>query len=203
MKRLILALSLFLSGTPAMATEEPPFTVELAQGAFELRQYPPLVVAEVSVTGERKEAAGKGFRLLARYIFGGNTGKQGIAMTAPVIQAPAAGETISMTAPVLQTGGNGHWTVRFVMPRGSKLETMPQPNDPQVHLHLLAAARMAVVRFSGLAGKDDVAANTAALMRFIKDRHLQATGSPALAQYNPPWTLWFLRRNEVMIPIAP
>ncbi|MBC7520983.1 MAG: heme-binding protein [Sandarakinorhabdus sp.] len=205
MKSLLLALLLGLNllGTPARATEEPPFTVRSAHGEFEVRDYPALVAAEVSVTGDRKEAAGKGFRLLAGYIFGRNTRKQSIAMTAPVTQAAATSEKIAMTAPVLQAGGDGAWVVRFIMPHGSTLETLPLPNDPKVRLRAIPPGRMAVVRFSGLARQDDVDARTLALSQLIKAQHMQAIGAPSLAQYDPPWTLWFMRRNEVMIPIAP
>jgi hypothetical protein len=204
MKSFLLALlfGLNLLGTPVMATEEPPFILKFARGEFEVRDYPALVAAEVTVSGDRKDAAGKGFRLLAGYIFGGNTRKQSIAMTAPVTQASAGNKKIAMTAPVLQTGGNGSWVIRFIMPRGSTLVTLPRPNDPKVHLVALPQARMAVVKFSGLARQDDVDAKTAALSRFVTAQHLQAIGAPSLAQYNPPWTLWFLRRNEVMIPVA-
>ena len=198
---LAIALAFNLLGSPVMATEEPSFTILLKRDEFEVRDYPPLVVAEVAVAGSRTEAAGKGFRLLAGYIFGGNTRRQKIAMTAPVIQSPA-GETIAMTAPVLQTGGDGTWTIRFIMPRGATLDTLPRPNDAKVHLHSLAAARVAVVRFSGLARQDDVAAKTLALSGFVTAQPLRAIGPPSLAQYDPPWTPWFMRRNEMMIPVA-
>lgn len=204
MKPLLLALlfGLNLLGTPVMATEEPPFTVKSAHSEFEVRDYPALVAAEVTVTGDRKDASSKGFRLLAGYIFGGNTRKQSNAMTAPVTQASAGSEKIAMTAPVLQIGGNGSWVIRFIMPRGSTLETLPRPNNPKVHLVAVPPTRMAVVKFSGLARQDDVDAKTAALSRFVTAQHLQAIGPPSLAQYDPPWTLWFMRRNEVMIPVA-
>ena len=204
MKALILVpiAGLILWGTVSMATKEPPFTVEFSQGNFDLRNYPALTVAEVAVSGERKEAAGKGFRLLAGYIFGGNTRNQSIAMTAPVTQQEANNEKIAMTAPVIQSGGDGNWVIRFIMPAGATLDTLPQPNDPKVKLRLIASERVAVVRFSGLAREETVASNTAALQSFILAQKLQATGVPALAQYNPPWTLWFLRRNEVMISVA-
>ncbi|WP_295529881.1 heme-binding protein [Novosphingobium sp. Chol11] len=198
---LALVLGLTVTGVFTMATEEPPFTVAMVEGAFELRDYPALIAAEVSVGGQRRDAASKGFRLLAGYIFGGNTRKQRIAVTAPVTQAPAGGEKIAMTAPVLLSGG-GPWTIRFIMPRGSALETLPTPNNPAVKLRELAPARMAVIRFSGLAGQANVDAKTQELAGFIKAQNLAATGPAALAQYDPPWTLWFLRRNEVMIPVA-
>lgn len=199
---LVLIAGLILWGEMSMTTKEPPFTVQFSQRDFEIRDYPAQAVAEVSVSGERKEAAGKGFRLLAGYIFGGNTRKQSIAMTAPVTQQAATSEKIAMTAPVVQSGGDGNWVIRFVMPEGATLDTLPQPNDPKVQLRMLAPERVAVVRFSGFAREEAIASNTAALQSFIVAQQLQATGAPVLAQYNPPWTLWFLRRNEVMIPVA-
>lgn len=106
----------------------------LRDGHFEVRDYPALVVAEVTVEGEQKEAASKGFRLLAGYIFGANKKRQRIAMTAPVAQQ-AAGENIAMTAPVAQTqGAAGTWVVRFTMPSAWTLETLPVPNDARVTL---------------------------------------------------------------------
>jgi hypothetical protein len=196
-----LTLGLCLQGACAIATEEPAFTVSLAQGDFEVRDYPALIVAEVSVTGDRKAAASAGFRLLAGYIFGGNTAQQNIAMTAPVMQT-AASEKIAMTAPVLQSGSDGKWVIRFIMPKGKSLATLPRPNNPMVQLKTAPPARMAVVRFSGLARQDRIAAKTAALQGFVTAQQLHGIGPPVLAQYDPPWTLWFLRRNELMIPIA-
>jgi DNA gyrase inhibitor GyrI len=210
MKRLmhslvILALSLF--GARALAVEEPAFHTVVQDGAFEIRDYPALVVAEVSVTGAQREAASKGFRLLASYIFGANRGKQSIAMTAPVTQAPQGekqapvGEKIAMTAPVTQMRTEGAWIVRFTMPSGYTLATLPQPNDARVHLRETPPTRFAVIRFSGVARPDNVAAETAKLSAWVQARHLHETGPASLSQYDPPWTLWFLRRNEVMIPI--
>jgi hypothetical protein len=197
----ILLLTLFLSGGTAMATEEPAFKVTLKNGTLEVREYPPLIAAEVLVGGDRSQAVNAGFRLLAGYIFGGNTRRQSIAMTAPVVQAQAAGESIAMTAPVVQTGANGAWTVRFLMPRGYTLDTLPTPNDQRVHLTPLPAARVAVVRFSGLAHEPDIQQKTTELRAFLAAQQLVAVGPPSLARYNPPWTLWFLRRNEIMIPV--
>jgi hypothetical protein len=195
-------LGLTLVGTRAMAVEEPAFKAVLVDGAFEVRDYPPLVVAEVTVGGDQKEAANKGFRLLASYIFGGNKRRQSIAMTAPVAQAPAS-EKIAMTAPVTQTPGAGEWIVRFTMPSAWSLETLPEPNDPKVHLRALSPTRFAVLKFSGLARKGVVAAKTVELGALAKSHQLRTIGPVSLAQYDPPWTPWFMRRNEVMIPVAP
>lgn len=203
LKHMVLAavITATLTGTHAMAVEEPTFKAVLQEGAFEVRDYPPLVVAEVTVSGDQKEAANKGFRLLAGYIFGGNKSRQSIAMTAPVAQAQTS-EKIAMTAPVTQIQNANAWIVRFTMPKGYSLDTLPQPNDPQVHLRALPASRFAVLKFSGLAGKDDVSAKTAELQKRVAKHKLRPTGPISLAQYNPPWTLWFMRRNEVMVEVA-
>jgi hypothetical protein len=187
-------------GGAAVAVEEPAYQTVVQSGPFEVRDYPALVVAEVTVSGGQKEAGGKGFRLLAGYIFGGNQGQKKIAMTAPVGMQPT-GEKIAMTAPVTQMRSAGEWIVRFTMPSQYSLDTLPTPNDPRVHLVQTPPTRFAVVRFSGLAWPDDVAAKTKLLQAWMEKRNLRGTGPATLAQYNPPWTLWFLRRNEVMIPV--
>lgn len=152
--------------------------------------------------GNRRAAASKGFRLLVNYIFDCDTRSRKIAMTAPVAQSPAASEKIATAAPVVQPGAGGAWIVRFVTPHGSTRDTLPRPNDPRIKLRIQPAARLAVVRFSGLAGQDDVTAQTLALKRFITAQNLQPTGPPALAQYDPPWVLWFMRHNKMMIKVA-
>ena len=191
-----------LLGTQAMAVEEPAFKTVFKEGDFEVRDYPALVVAEVTVSGEQKEAANKGFRLLAGYIFGGNKRRQSIAMTSPVVQKPTS-EKIAMTAPVTQTQNAGTWTVRFSMPGSYTLETLPEPNDPKVQLRRLPPERVAVLRFSGLARQGDVTAKSEALLGLAKKHQLRAVGNVTLAQYNPPWTPWFMRRNEVMVTVSP
>ncbi len=198
---LVVVAGLGVAGTLPMSVEEPKFSVAMRDGAFEIRDYAPTIAAEVSVTGDRQSAVRKGFRMLAGYIFGGNARKQSIAMTAPVAQAPR-GETIAMTTPVSQTPAGGAWVVRFTMPAGLSLETLPKPTDPRVTLRPIAAKRFATLRFSGFVSDSAVSARTAELLAWVKTRHLRTVGAVTLAQYNPPWTLWFLRRNEVMIELA-
>ncbi len=185
-----------------MAVEEPPFRSVLRDGAFEIRDYPALTVAEVTVAGDQNGAANRGFRILAGYIFGGNHGHRSIAMTAPVTLEPR-GETIAMTAPVTQTRHQGAWSVRFTMPRTFSLATLPVPNDPRIRLGETAPARLAVLRFSGLVPPSAVERETSKLLGLMKAHHLAPAGPVSLAQYDPPWTLWFLRRNEVMAPVKP
>jgi hypothetical protein len=203
---LVMVLATALGG-PAMAVEEPAYTVSAREGNLELRDYPALIAARVTVGGDRGAAVNAGFRLLATYIFGGNTRKESIAMTAPVVQAPSGhppsrGETIPMTAPVTQSGGPGAWEVSFIMPRGSTLASLPVPNDTRVRLVALPASRLAVARFSGLTGDEAIRRQTADLEAFIARRRLHAVGPPSLSRYDPPWTPWFMRRNEIWIPVA-
>jgi SOUL heme-binding protein len=200
LKWVMMSLILAFTGG-AMAAEEPDFQVTLQQGMFEVREYPPLVAAEIRLQGDRNQTGNQGFRALAGYIFGGNTRRQKISMTAPVVQVPASGEKIPMTAPVIQTGAGDVWTVRFIMPKGFTLETLPVPDDPRVQLRAMPPERMAVVRFSGLAHDADVTRNTADLKAFMESHRLLPAGPAILARYNPPWTPWFMRRNEVMVPL--
>lgn len=184
-----------------MATQEPQFTVNLTKGTCSVRAYAPMVVAEVMLKGSRAEAAREGFRLLAGYIFGGNTRRQSIAMTAPVIISAKQSQTIAMTAPVMQSGMDGNWSVRFVMPPEFTLDTLPLPNNQRVELIAIPASRFAVNQFSGLARDSDIEMKTAELREFCAENALVVHGIPALARYDPPWTLWFMRRNEIMIAL--
>jgi hypothetical protein len=199
----ILIFALVFFGGAAMADEDIAFTVVTHDGDFEVRDYPAFIVSQVIVTGSRDEASTEGFKLLADYIFGGNTRRQSIAMTAPVVQKPAAGEKIAMTAPVAQSGGDGAWTVRFTMPSAYTLATLPRPNDPRVQLVPVPSQRYAVVRFSGLAKVTEVERRTDALKGFMQRQKLTGEGVASLARYDPPWTLWFMRRNEVWIAVVP
>jgi hypothetical protein len=188
-------------GSAAMAVETPPYKQLLHDGDFELRDYPALVVAEVTVDGDQKQASNKGFRLLAGYIFGANKKRQSIAMTAPVAQQ-AVSEKIAMTAPVAQTqGAAGTWVIRFTMPSSWSLPTLPIPDDPRVKLRKTEPALFAVLRFSGLAQPSDVETKSGELLARVKSHDLHAISLVSLAQYNPPWTLWFMRRNEVMVEV--
>ena len=198
-----LGLLLLLAAGTAMATEEPAYTVMEQSDDFELRRYDPMIVAETLVAGSMDDASGSGFRLIADYIFGNNTVRNGgngkISMTAPVTMA-AQSEEISMTAPVSMERSAGKWRVHFVMPSEYTLDTLPRPNNPAVRLREIPATNYAVIRFSGFAGEKKVAAKTAQLKAWLEGRGIEPLGNPELARYNPPWTLPFLRRNEVMIP---
>jgi len=179
--------------------EQPKYQIAESSGNIEIRNYPPMIVAEAEVSGDRRDAIGKGFRTIADYIFGNNTCAQEVPMTAPVTQRGS--EKIAMTAPVTQQGDGNTWRVRFIMPSSYTMEALPKPNNPAVELKGIGAKRYAVIRFSGMAGEDSLKRYTEDLNAFISAKNLTPLSAPTYAFYNPPWTLPFLRRNEVMVEI--
>jgi len=203
-KRLIIGFCFLLMAGNSMAIEEPKYRVIETSGAFELRVYDPKIIAEVEVSGNLKKASNKGFRLIADYIFGNNTSRseldsnEKIAMTAPVT-IKAKSEKVAMTAPVTIKQNNDNWKMHFVMPSKFTLATLPKPNNPEVKIRQIEGAKYASIRFSGLAGKAKADKKTAQLVKWLKSRNIATTGKPELARYNPPWTLPFMRRNEIII----
>lgn len=181
-----------------MIHEEPFYTSQLKDGAFEVRDYPELLAAEVNLCGPRRQASAAGFDLLAAYIFGDNTsGPAPLQAEAPVRRS----ETIAFTVPVILLGGSDDWTVRIVLPSIYAFDTLPTPNNARVHLAVVPPTRLAVLQFSGLANDDAVARKSGELQAMLAARKLQTNGPTALARYDAPWTPWYLRRNELMVPI--
>ena len=182
-------------------TEEPPFTVERRLGDVEIRRYGSRIAAETTVDADEEGARNEGFRRLARYIFGGNTGKAKIAMTAPVAQQQ--GEKIAMTAPVAaQRDAADHWVIRFFMPADRTLDSLPIPEDDRVRLVNDAPERVAVLGFSGIPSPTSVAARTTELLTTLRANSLDPAGDPVAWFYDPPWTIPFRRRNEVAVSLG-
>jgi len=179
--------------------EQPKYTVAESYGDIEIRDYTPMIVAETEVTGTRELAISEGFRTIADYIFGNNINSRQIKMTAPVTQE--ASEPIAMTAPVTQRGDGDTWRVRFVMPSKHTMESLPLPKNPAVKIKQMPGRRFAAIRFSGLPNNGKLRKQTARLENLISAKKLSAISVPSYAFYNPPWTLPFLRRNEVLIEI--
>lgn len=184
-----------------VGTEEPPHTSRRLTDAVEIRRYSPRIAAQTTVDADEDEARQEGFRRLAGYIFGGNGGKQKVAMTAPVSQSPAGSKKIAMTAPVSSTPGNDGWVVRFFMPAEWTMDTLPTPDDDRVTLTEVPAETVAVLRFSGGRSRDDVEPQMAALTEALRAHGIEMLGEPMTWFYDPPWTLPPLRRNEVVVAI--
>lgn len=204
---LALFFILMAAGTRSVAgaAEEPPHRVVLASGAVEIRDYEPMILAEVLVDGTMAGAGNRGFRPLANYIFGDNqlpAGGSGadIAMTAPVLQTKSG--KIAMTAPVTQARSGEGWRIAFIMPSEWTLQTLPRPNDPNVVLSEVPARRVAVIRFSGGPSEARFERKAAELAEFLEREGYQPVADPVYARYDPPWVPTLMRRNEVMIEIA-
>lgn len=183
-----------------MAIEEAVYQVVKKEGPFELRDYAPQIVAETVVDGELEEAGNMAFRRLFGYISGDNKAQTEIAMTAPVSQRPS--EKIAMTAPVGQQKSGDQWVVSFMMPASYRMETLPIPVDPQVRLRQVPARRMAAVRYSGFWSEKNYQKNQLKLDSWMQKERLQVRGEAIWARYNSPFSLWFLRRNEILVPVS-
>jgi DNA gyrase inhibitor GyrI len=204
----ILLLTLFIGGCSIVGTKspEPSWHSVRQDGDMEIRDYDPMIVAEVTTTGERYAAINAGFRILAGYIFGGNTAQTKIAMTAPVTQEStgAKSEKIAMTAPVTQEASENQneWKVRFVMPPEYTLASLPVPNDNRIKFLEIPAYRTAVIQFSGFNTDSNLSEHQKILMDWLAKNNITPIGKPIYAFYNPPWTLPFFKRNEVMVKIS-
>ena len=173
-----------LGSTWAAAIEEPSYEVVASwdDTGVEVRHYEPRVLAMTAMNGGESS----GFRVLAGYIFGGNASEQEIAMTAPVQRTMTSGSDGEMA---------------FVMPAEYALEELPAPDDDRVRIRQEPAFHAAVIRFSGRATEERVDAHWEILTAFLEEQKIETAGRPTLNQYNPPWTLPFMRRNEIIIPI--
>lgn len=180
-------------------TEQPNYDLLMADGSFEVREYPPLLVAESFQSGPRKDALNRGFRELAAYIFAKSRGGEKISMTAPVVQSR---EQIAMTPPVVQDQSeSGTWRTRFIMPAKYSRATLPSPPEG-VSIAEVPSRRIAAIKFSG--GGEDTALidHEAALRRWMSANGLQPVGEAEYAFYNSPFIPNFMRRNEILIAIA-
>ena len=144
-----------------------------------------MIIALVEVQGERKEAIRGGFKILADYIFGNNKSK----------------EDIPMTAPVRQQKFQENWQISFIMPSEYNMETLPQPNNKNISLKELPSKKYIVINFSGMISDQNITLNEEKLKKYIFENEIQSLSTPIYAFYNPPWTLSFMRRNEIMMEI--
>lgn len=182
-----------------MAIEEAPYEVVKTADSFEVRDYAPYIIAETYVKGSFDEAGSNAFRRLFRYISGENRAQEKIDMTAPVSQQ--SGEKIDMTAPVEQQKSGEQWVVSFMMPSSYDIEALPVPDDPLVTLRQVPARRMATIRYSGFWSEKNYQKNKIKLDSWIQKENLSVIGEPIWARYNAPFVPWFMRRNEILVPV--
>ena len=199
-KIIIAAAVIIIGAMDAMAIEEAKYDVVKKDKQFEVRNYAPHIIAEIIVDGSLEDAGNKAFNRLFRYISGDNRSRVSVDMTAPVSQK-SVGQKIKMTAPVGQQRVQEKWAVSFMMPSAYTLETLPEPEDPEITLRQVPPRRMAVVRYSGFWSEKSFLRHKSKLESWIHKMGLTIVGAPIWARYNPPFTLWFLRRNEILIPV--
>lgn len=202
----LLILALAATTGAAMAYEEPEYRVVRETDAFELREYAPYIVAETVVEGDYRSSGNKAFRILAGYIFGDNRASEKMAMTVPVTSdRVATGEKMNMTAPVTSAPETdaGAYRYQFVMERKYTLDTLPVPNDERVSIRMIPARLVAVRRYSGRRTERNFERHREALLAALDATDLEPVSVPQSAAYNGPFTLPFLRRNEVLIEVAP
>jgi len=170
-----------------MANEEPDYTVLKKESEIEIRQYKNFLTASIEIEGNRKEAIGKGFRFLFKYISGENKNKESISMTIPVMQ---------------KSSGNNKWNVSFVVPKKFDIKNAPQPDNVNIQLKNNSDLKVIAITFSGLFSDGNIEENETKLRNYIKEKGIKIEEPAIYAGYNAPWTPWFLKRNEVMFKLV-
>ena len=198
---LLSALVLTIVSTPSYGIEEPEYKIVRKLAEIEVRQYAAYTVAEVVVAGPAGGAGNKAFPILAGYIFGKNKGEKKFAMTAPVTQATAPVK-LEMTAPVAQAAAPDGFLVQFVLPKGVTVTSAPGPLDARVQLREVLPSLVAVIRYSGFWSESNYNEHLAKLQAALRAANLGWTGEAVYSRYDPPFTPWFMRRNEIWLHLA-
>ena len=196
----IVAVLIIIGALDVMAIEEAKYDVVKKDNKFEIRDYAAHILAETVVEGNLEDAGNEAFKRLFRYISGDNRSGDKVVMTASVSQEPRS-EKIKMTAPVGQQRAKDNWVVSFMMPGSYTLETLPKPKDPMVTLRQVPARRIAAIRYSGFWSENRYLQHKVKLESWIQRMGFTIVGNPIWARYNSPLMPWFLRRNEILIPI--
>ena len=183
--------------------EMPEYKVLKSNAALELRAYKSFLTAQVEVSGSFDEAGSRGFRLLAKYIFGGNQSNTSISMTAPVSMRPILSkeELANINTLSITETQSKRWQINFSMPSKFTLESLPAPQDRRIKLIEQPAETVAVIVFSGRVNSANVNKYERQLMNWIKTEGLTVNGTASIARYNDPFTFPWNRRNELMIKV--
>jgi hypothetical protein len=152
------------------------------EGDFEIRRYEPYYTASVEQDGLSEDS---GFNQVFDYISGNN----------------ATHEKIAMTTPVINEMQRDRITTEFVMPNKYLLEDLPKPNNPNIKFKKMEGRITASVTFSGTVHEKEVKHYEKILTEWLVKKNAKASGEFRLARYNSPFSVPFLRRNEVLIDI--
>ena len=195
----VLAFGAAMIGPIMSNVEVPAYKIVKKEQNIEIRQCPPLIIAEVKTAGSRQDSIGDGFRILADFIFGNNEGEKQLSMNGPITQQQ--GIKIAMTAPVQQEKTDTEWAISFIMPSKFSIDTIPNPINDRIKIIQIPSKRYAVITFSGRSTEANLAKHTNKLEIYMNESSYSKVGNAKYAFYNPPWTLPFLRRNEVQFEI--
>ena len=184
-------------------TEQPKYElIERIGNSVEIRRYAPRIAAEATIdVTKSSNPRGEAFRIVAAYIFGANKGKKKIDMTSPV-EIKTTGEKIAMTAPVEVNKSEKRLAMRFFMPTRYSREELPESTDSRVSLVDIPSETAAVLRFTGSTSDAAVSARAAELLKLLRGTNWKIEGTPTAFFYNPPWTIPFLRRNEISVAVS-
>ena len=204
MKKFILVLtSLFLAGCSVVgirSASEPKYQILVDSDKIEIRQYPPMVVAQTVVNADYKDSSSQGFNRLAGYIFGNNKNEQKMSMTAPVFQEQEFA-IMDMMVPVIQQKTQKVWLMAFVLPQNYTVSSAPTPLDSAVLIKDMPSKKVAVIKYSGSLSEQGIEEKSEELKHWLFKKGYKPISTSRSAAYDPPWTLPFLRRNEVHIDI--
>ena len=196
----VLAFGAAMIGPIMSNVEVPAYKILKKEQNIEIRQYPPLIIAEVKTAGSRQASISDGFRILADFIFGNNEGEKQLSMNGPITQQE--GIKIAMTAPVQQEKTDTEWAISFIMPSKFSIDTIPNPINDRIKIIQIPSKRYAVVTFSGRSTEENLTTHTNELEKYINGSNYSKAGNAKYAFYNPPWTLPFLRRNEIQFELT-
>ena len=196
----VLAFGAAMIGPIMSNVEVPAYKILKKEQNIEIRQYPPLIIAEVKTAGSRQASISDGFRILADFIFGNNEGEKQLSMNGPITQQE--GIKIAMTAPVQQEKTDAEWAISFIMPSKFSIDTIPNPINDRIKIIQIPSKRYAVITFSGRSTEENLTKHTNELGKYMNGSSYSKVGNAKYAFYNPPWTLPFLRRNEVQFELT-
>lgn len=182
----ILSVAWVLLSVSVHSIEALGYAVLASEGDIEIRKYEPHLLASVRVTGDFEDAGSKAFRPLFKFITGENTSDSKIAMTAPVIQS----------------SDDSEWLISFVMPREYNLESLPVPASAVVEVSSEPEMVMAAMQYSGGWSKSRYQKHEDLMMQALATSNYKSCGAPKWARHNQPWTPWFMRKNEILVPLC-
>ena len=197
--KLFLVAILFVSSA-SFAAEQPVYKVVQKADSYEVRAYEPFVVVEVVLSGPEDETIERGFSLLAGYVYGQNAADKKFDLTAPVMQTPLLGVSQG-SDPAILSEDRSEWLVQLMLPKAYPLSELPEPLDPRVKLKQLQSRKFAVIRYSGSWLKSNYDEHLDILKQAISQAGLVAQGQPVFARYDPVYTLWHFRTNEMWVKV--